>query len=153
MRERPRRFTTAAPSSAGMQRGMTTYHPDLPPGCPPNEAAHMTGTIYRRVTKPPAQITNSDFLSSREKGDAAQDRACQRWGTSVWIDLDHLKHDMNAIAYLRKYRFVSVDILPQHGVIKKTHSNNFPQHRTFWRDYLTDFGAICHIIYSPQIEK
>jgi hypothetical protein len=109
----------------------------------------MTGTIYRRVSKPPHPITTADFYSSKEKNDDAQDRVCQRWGTSVWINIAHLQHDMEVIPYLRTYRFVAVDILPHHGVILKTHSNSLPEHRTFWRDCSIDFGSLCKIIYSP----
>jgi hypothetical protein len=128
---------------------MPTYHPELPPGCPPNDAETMTGTIYRRVPRHPHVITNADFYSSKEKHDPKTDRLCQRWGTSIWIDIAHLKHDLNAVAYLRNYRFVAVNIEPRHGVIKKTHSDTFVEHRTFWRDCTIDFGPLCEVIYCP----
>ena len=62
----------------------------------------MTGTIYRRVSKPPQPITNADFFSGKEKNiDNATDRLCQRWGTSVWVDIEHLRYDMEVITYLK----------------------------------------------------
>lgn len=110
----------------------------------------MTGTIYRRVSKPPKTISNLDFYSGKEnEKDKGTDKLCQRWGTSVWIDIDHLSHDMELNSYLHEYRFVSVDITPEHGVILKTHSDAFAEHRTFWRDWTIDFGPICKVIYEP----
>src|SRR5713226_8423847 len=105
---------------------MPTYHPNLPAGCPPPEAAVMTGPIYRKVSRPPATISNADFFSSREKGDRNPDRECQRWGISVWVEISHLNHDLDAFPYLKKYRFVSVAITPRHGVIQKTPSDDRP---------------------------
>ena len=110
----------------------------------------MTGTIYRRVSKPPKPITNMDFYSGKEtKKDKKTDRLCQRWGTSVWIDVNHLSHDIEVSSYLHEYRFVSVDITPAHGVILKTHSDALENHHTFWRDCAIDFGKICKIVYEP----
>jgi hypothetical protein len=110
----------------------------------------MTGTIYRRVSKSPKQITNADFYSGKETNkDKGTDRLCQRWGTSVWIDIEHLSHDIEVSTYLHEYRFVAVDITPAHGVILKTDSDTFQEHRTFWRDHTIDFSAICKVIYEP----
>ena len=110
----------------------------------------MTGTIYRRVSKPPNPITNGDFYSGKEAGrDRRTDRMCQRWGTSVWVGIDDLSHDIEAVTYLHEYRFVSVDITEEHGVILKTDSASIQNHHTFWRDHKIDFGEICELIYEP----
>jgi hypothetical protein len=137
-----------SPTASGAS--VPSYHPGLPPGCPPDGAAPMTGTIYRRVSAAPKPITNADFYSGKVNNkDKGTDRLCQRWGTSVWIDIAHLNHDMDVFGYLRKYRFVSVDIRPRHGVVQKTPTDNRPEHRTFWRDCLIDFADISKIIYTP----
>lgn len=129
---------------------MPNYHPELPPGCPPNDAAPMTGTVFRRTKKPPTTITNQDFHSSRELGDQAPGSECQRWGTSVWVDMADVLRDLeNFAAYLPKYRIVAFDVTPDHGVIKHTPTNDRPHHHTFWRDATIDFSEICTIVYSP----
>ncbi len=56
---------------------------------------------------------------------------------------------MEAYPYLKKYRIVTINITPEHGVILKTETEEHPEHRTWWRDYETDFGAICQVVYSP----
>jgi hypothetical protein len=129
---------------------MPTYHSGLPHGCPPTEAVSMTGAIYRKVIKPPHTIGTVDFYSSREKGDTAPDADCQRWGTSVWINKEHVKHDLELFTYLQKHRIVSVEVTPSDGVIQHTPTDKRPHHRTFWRDCNVDFPSRCMIIYSPD---
>ena len=146
----PREISLARQNAECGERPNANVSSRIAIGVPSKGSSPITGTIYRRVSRPPAPITNVDFYSGKEKNDKGTDRLCQRWGTSVWIDINHLKHDMDAIAYLRKYRFVSVDISARHGVIQKTYSENFSGHHTFWRDYSIDFAAICNIVYEPD---
>lgn len=128
---------------------MPLYHSSLPKGCPPKDATPMHGTIYRSLEQDPA--TEKDFRSHREVPRRCTGDECKCWATSIWVDIEHVRHALKQYAPLRGRPIAKLEINEKCGVVKHTGSGPQPEHRSFWRDMNTKFAPMCQIV-DPYAE-
>jgi len=141
----------AKPGSIGndplLSHALPSYHPNIPDGCPPTDARPMRGVIYRslRGAKPEA----IDFQSHAERNVSSVGPECQKWGLSVWLSEEDVKHARSVMAFFRRKHIACGQVTPLHGVIKRTPSGNQPNHHTYWRDHTIDFVPLFRVVMPP----
>ena len=108
-----------------------------PDGCPPDEAAPVTGEFYRFVADD--VIDESDFHSARERADQglgrvfwSEDKECDAVSCSTFTDLQDARSTQAAFGALRKKRIAKGDPSGS-GVVLPTPSKPSSSHHSWWR--------------------
>lgn len=97
--------------------------------CPPNDADALPLKAYRVVSECPP--ISSDFMSWVEEGKKGPPgRECECRGISLFLDLRDAKHHIALFGM--KSHIAEGEIPATSGKAKKTATNNFPSHITWW---------------------
>lgn len=111
---------------------MTSFHSDMPTGCPLPSAAPCDCEVFRACES--ATPKASDFKNFYELGrfkNAKGDKACLRFGVSVFPTKQACEHMLEVFPANGTY--VSTGTLGSaHGMIAHTPTGNFPVHQTWW---------------------
>ncbi|BCH65032.1 hypothetical protein RvVAT039_22480 [Agrobacterium vitis] len=100
--------------------------------CPPDDASSANGIIYKVVKKHP--MASNEFDSDVErKVKNTDDKNCQCWGCSVWVDQNGIDTALTLFPFWKKRYIVASAVNGGDGVIKHTPSNLQPRHHTFWK--------------------
>jgi hypothetical protein len=127
------------------------YHPDIPPGCPPDSAASAQGVMYRAVRSFP--VAEKEFLSDAERNRRKIDKVdCRNWGLSVWVSEEDVAFARDIMGWTRERYIVALQLTGREGRLKRTPTNNQTEHYTFWRHHQLALAPQCQI-YLPPIEE
>lgn len=111
---------------------MTSFHPDIPVGCPLPSSTPCNCTVFRGCEKSPPHA--SDFKTFHELGrfkNATGDKACMRFGVSVFPTKQACEHMLELFPDNGSY-VSSGALQPSHGRVADTPTGNFPLHQTWW---------------------
>lgn len=112
----------------------------FPPGCPPADAADLSGVIYMLVeTNPP---TERDMKCASDRGSFRNKPECLRASLSCARDVEHLKEVCANSPRLANHHVASATFQPQHGKIKQTGA---PGHHSMW--LRAKYLAIGHTMF------
>jgi hypothetical protein len=124
------------------------YHPNMPRGCPTNDAEPV-GIIFKAIASLPLKA--SDFISDVESNKVAQDRAkCKQWGCSVWQDMRAVDHGREIYGHFRASYIVKGTLDPSDGQILTTPSKRQPNHSTFWKVHQRDVSGKFVVVLNPD---
>lgn len=104
----------------------------FPKGCPPDDAQETSLHVYRFCVSD--VVTKDDFKSYYEMDPERWEGKVQAYGVSVMSDKDESTWALRALPGIKK-RFKNLaqgDTKPGLGVIKRTPSNQFSSHITWW---------------------
>jgi hypothetical protein len=117
--------------------------------CPPSDAFSAQGSIFKVVKKYPPDSKEFDSDVERQaKG--ADDKNCQCWGCSVWVDQDGIDTALGLFQFWKKRHIVVAAVNSSDGVIKHTPSNIQPRHHTFWKAFGVDLASRCSVHRYPD---
>lgn len=103
------------------------WPPHFPIGCPPRDAAELSGNVLYLVrSNPPAA---EDFLSAAERGAFPDAPACERAALSCGLTRDYIERLRRSVPRLRAMHVARASLQAHHGKLKQTMK---PGHHSMW---------------------
>jgi hypothetical protein len=113
---------------------MHNFSADIPSDCPLPSAVDCFQEVFKLFATFPFDAEECKTQAEMGKAKNVTGQAvCTRHGLSVFPTLEGCLHQMKLFPYLGEHVGVA-QLLPQHGKIAATPSNNNPNHMTWWID-------------------